>query len=120
MLDKIKHLNKILKDMGSALLACLASRVPYGSGITKEKLFMIDRAEDFIRSLGFGNFRVRHHDRVARIELPRNDLPSILQKKTADKIITKLKELGYNYVTVDMEGYRVGSMNEVLNGKNKK
>jgi len=92
--------------------ACLASRIPYGSEITAKKLEMIDEAEKYIRSLGFKQVRVRVYDRLARIEVEKETIEDLLKKK--DKIAKKLKELGFVYVTIDIEGYRSGSMNEVL------
>ncbi len=93
-------------------MACLASRIPYGEGITKEKLRRIEEAEDFIKNLGFGQVRVRHHGSIARIEVPEKDIPKLLEFRK--KILDKLKELGFTYVALDLEGYRSGSMDEVL------
>jgi uncharacterized protein len=95
-------------------LACLASRIPYGSSITKENLKMIDSAEEFLRSLGFRNVRVRHHGDIARIEVPDKEFDILLNSNMRVKIIKRLKKIGYKYVTADIEGYRTGSMNEVL------
>ncbi len=94
-------------------LACLASRFPYGSKITREKLRVVNEAEVFLRDLGIRQLRVRDHDQMARIEVPEEDMGILLQNRK--QIVAKLKELGYNYVTVDLQGYRTGSMNEVLN-----
>jgi len=100
-------------------LACLASRLPYGTRITRDKLDRIERAELFLKDLGFTHVRVRHHDTIARIEVPRKDIPRLVGDKQRSQIESYLKALGYSYVTVDLEGYRTGSMNEVLteNGK---
>lgn len=92
--------------------ACLSSRFPYGERITQEKLTMVGRAEDYLRSLGVGQLRVRHHGDLARIEVAATDFPKVLA--AADEIARKLKELGYTYVALDLQGYRTGSMNEVL------
>ncbi|HUT69532.1 MAG TPA: ATP-dependent sacrificial sulfur transferase LarE [Desulfatiglandales bacterium] len=99
--------------------ACLASRLPYGTRITRENLITIDKAERFLKDLGFTHVRVRHHDTIARIEVPKKDIPRLLSDKPSSKIVSYFKTLGYSYVTVDLEGYRTGSMNEVLteNGK---
>ena len=94
--------------------ACLASRIPYGFEITKEKLYMIEKAELYLRDLGFVGVRVRHYDVTARIEVDSEDLPKIMEKALREKIIRKFKELGFTYVTLDLEGFRSGSMNEVL------
>ncbi len=93
-------------------LACLASRIPYGTRITKANLTMIDRAESFLRGLGIGQLRVRHHATIARIEVLPEDMPLFLQMDIREKISAKFKEIGYNYAALDLQGYRMGSMNE--------
>jgi uncharacterized protein len=100
-------------------LACLASRIPYGTRITGDKLVRIDRAERFLKDLGFTQVRVRHHDTIARIEAPKKDIPRLASDRPRSQIVSYFKTLGYFYVTLDLEGYRTGSMNEVLaeNGK---
>lgn len=92
--------------------ACLASRFPYGSEITREKLNVIGEAEAFLKSLGIRQLRVRHHDQIARIEVAEKDMDILIQNR--QQIVIKLKELGFKYVTMDLQGYRTGSMNEVL------
>jgi len=92
-------------------LACLASRIPYGEKITPDKLKRINQAEQFLRKEGFSQVRVRHHQQIARIEVYSEEIPKLLRKELRDKIISKFKQLGYTYVTVDLEGYRTGSMN---------
>jgi len=99
--------------------ACLASRLPYGTRITRDKLVRIDRAERFLKDLGFTHVRVRHHDTIARIEVPREDIPRLFDESIRRQLLSYLKKLGYTYVTVDIEGYRTGSMNEVLTGNGK-
>ncbi|MDD4909277.1 MAG: ATP-dependent sacrificial sulfur transferase LarE [Candidatus Omnitrophica bacterium] len=96
-------------DMPS--LACLASRFPYGRRITKAALRRVEKAEGHIRKLGFAQVRVRDYGGLARIEVDKKRLPELLTKRQT--IVDKLKGLGYNYITVDLEGYRTGSMNEV-------
>ncbi|MBW1984637.1 MAG: ATP-dependent sacrificial sulfur transferase LarE [Deltaproteobacteria bacterium] len=91
--------------------ACLASRIPYGTPITKEALTMIDQAEAFILNLGLRTCRVRHHGNVARIETAIDDMEMILDKKNRQKIVKKLNKLGYKHVSMDLEGYVQGSMN---------
>ncbi len=93
-------------------LACLASRIPYGRRITTKNLAKVYQAEKFLRNLGVSQVRVRDHKHIVRIEALQEDIFKILKK--SDKIISKFKRLGYNYITVDLEGYRSGSMNEVL------
>jgi len=93
-------------------LACLASRFPYGIRITSENLTVVDEAETFLRELGFHQLRVRHHDDIARIEVTEDDMEKLFQNR--EQIVERLKKLGYRYVTVDLQGYRTGSMNEVL------
>jgi pyridinium-3,5-biscarboxylic acid mononucleotide sulfurtransferase len=94
--------------------ACLASRFPYGVKITDEKLRIVDRGEEALREMGFRIFRVRHHGDVARLEFGREDLAKALNLETAAKLASIFKGLGYKYVTLDLEGYRSGSLNEVL------
>jgi len=92
--------------------ACLSSRFPYGNKITREKLSAVGEAEIFLRSLGIRQLRVRHHDQIARIEVAEEDMEVLFQNR--EQIVKKLRELGYTYVTMDLQGYRTGSMNEVL------
>ena len=94
--------------------ACLASRIQYGIPITKQNISMVSNAENFLRGLGIIQVRVRHHNQTARIEVRQGDIPRFLDETTRKKILTCFKELGYHYVTLDLEGYRTGSMNEVL------
>jgi len=94
--------------------ACLSSRIPYHSEVTDEKLRMIERAEHALRAMGFRICRVRHHDDLARIELGRDELARALVPETAQRIVAELKAVGYRYVTVDLQGYRLGSLNEGL------
>lgn len=94
--------------------ACLASRIPYGTAITRDNLGQIEAAEDFLRDLGFPQVRVRHHEEVARIEVPPADIDRLLDAPLRARIVARLRELGYHYVTVDLQGYRTGSMNEGL------
>jgi len=105
-----EHLGLPTADKPS--LACLSSRFPYGDHITVEALNQVGQAEAYIRTLDIKQFRVRHHKNMARIEVEPQDLPRIIDHHTA--IVTHLKTLGYTYVTLDLEGYRTGAMNEVL------
>lgn len=90
---------------------CLSSRIAYGQSVTVAKLQQIGQAESLLRRLGFRQFRVRHHDQIARIEVPVDDMQRLLEAH--EVIVTTLKELGFNYVTLDLQGFRSGSLNEV-------
>ena len=96
-------------------LACLSSRIPYGTRITPKILAIIQSAEDLLRVLGFQQVRVRHHGDTARIEIDRENFRRLLDDDVHGKIVIELKRLGYTYVCLDLEGYRTGSMNEGLN-----
>ena len=93
-------------------LACLASRIPYGTRITEEVLQMIERSEEFLAGLGIRQVRVRYHGGVARVEVENEDFDRVLDHK--DEIVQALNSFGFMYVTLDLKGYRTGSMNEVL------
>jgi uncharacterized protein len=93
---------------------CLSSRIAYGIPVTPEALERIGNAERFLRSLGFELFRVRHHDTLARIEIPTEEFPRLFEAETIERIVARLKELGYTYVTLDLQGFRSGSMNEAI------
>ena len=95
---------------------CLSSRVQYGEEISPEKLQRIDIAETFLRELGFRECRVRHHDNLARIEVPAHELPRFADEQLRTRVERRLRGLGYQYVTLDLRGFRSGSMNEVLLG----
>ena len=94
--------------------ACLSSRIPYHAEVTDEKLRTIERAEEALRALGFRVFRVRHHDEVARIELAREEMARALDPEIGAAIVRELKTAGYRYVSLDLQGYRTGSLNEGL------
>ncbi len=122
-------------------MACLSSRIPYGESVSPEKLRMIEAAENVLRDLGFYDVRVRHHElggesrtangnglpssaatahpilQLARIEVGPAELPLFLQNGASAKIAAALKQLGYAHVTLDLQGYRRGSTNEILQGK---
>ena len=104
-----------LKTWNKPSCACLASRFAYGEVINKDKLDMIYSAECYIRSLGFEQFRVRLQDGIARIELRPADIQKFIENGIKDKVSEKLHALGFKYVSLDLDGYRLGSMNEVLN-----
>ncbi len=93
-------------------MPCLSSRIPYGMFVSIEKLALIDRSEAYLRSLGFRDLRVRHHGDVARIELPPVDFPKLLDGDTAAEVAKTLKAFGFKFVTLDLKGFRSGSLNE--------
>jgi uncharacterized protein len=90
---------------------CLSSRFPYGEEITIEKLQRVEKAEAYLRQLGFKNLRVRHHQEIARLEIPKEDFPRLLEQDQ-ELLVQELKELGFKYVTLDLAGFRSGSLNE--------
>jgi len=93
-------------------LACLASRIPYGTKISPRLLGRINRAEVYLKSIGFKQVRLRHYNGLCRIEVSQGDIACLISKRK--QVVDKLKKIGYNYVTLDLEGYRTGSMNEVI------
>jgi uncharacterized protein len=108
-----KHLG--LPTWDKPAFACLSSRFPYGMGITKENLTRVDNAETFLRDMGFRHFRVRFHDeRTARIEVGQQEVRRLMDDDLREQVVRQLKNLGFTYVTLDLQGYRTGSMNEVL------
>jgi len=94
--------------------ACLSSRIPYGTPVTIQNLKQVEDGEDAIRKLGFRQFRVRHHGELVRIEIAPEELPKALDPQMTQNFREIFKKLGYKYVTLDLEGYRTGSLNEVL------
>jgi len=94
--------------------ACLSSRIPYGAEVTVEKLRMIEQAEQVLTSLGFRQCRVRHHGDVARLEIAPAEMSRALAEEVRETIVRDLKAIGYRYVSLDLQGYRTGSLNEVL------
>jgi uncharacterized protein len=114
-----EHIRAISRDIGLSTwnkpsYACLASRVPYGSRLTRELLSRIESAEAVLKELGFGQFRVRDHGDTARIELMPLEMEKIIGHCVRDCVVRQLKSLGYKYVALDLMGYRMGSMNEVI------
>lgn len=97
--------------------ACLASRFPYGDRITAEKLDQVARAEAVLAAAGFRQHRVRHHGAVARLEIPPEELPRLVEAPLRSTVVTQLRALGFTYVTVDLAGFRSGSMNDTLTGQ---
>ena len=108
-----KHFGLATWDKQS--FACLSSRFPYGDTISVEKLSMVDRAEQQLLDMGFEQLRVRIHDNLARIELPPDQFPRFMEEETRTRVAKAFKEIGFAYTTLDVQGYRTGSMNETLN-----
>ena len=96
--------------------ACLSSRIPYGTVVTVEALTRIAQAEEFLHGLGIRQLRVRHHENVARIEVEAADLAKLVDESVRQRVVDRFREIGYSYVTLDLQGFRSGSMNEVLAG----
>lgn len=94
--------------------ACLASRLPYGTEVTSERLDLVARAEEILRQLGFRQFRVRLHDKLARVEIATDEMPRAFSAEMSTAISSQLKKIGFTYVALDLEGYRQGSFNETL------
>lgn len=94
--------------------ACLSSRLPYGTEVTVERLSQVERGEEALRKLGFRQLRLRHHGELARVEIDPAELPRALEPEMAARIVAAIKPLGFRYVSLDLEGYRTGSLNEVL------
>jgi uncharacterized protein len=94
--------------------ACLSSRIEYGRPVTREALAAVEQGEEALRALGFRQFRVRHHGQIVRIEIAREELGRALDAATAEQFTRTFKALGFTYVTLDLEGFRSGSMNAVL------
>ncbi len=114
--DMVRKLSRYLDlpTWDKPAFACHASRFPYGMRITPERIEMVRRAEEFLRSLGLNQLRVRHHDTIARIEVPADEIEKLAMPEVRAKIVEEFKRIGYTYVTLDLEGFRSGSMNEVL------
>ncbi len=114
-----QEIREISKELGlptweKQSFACLSSRFVYGETISEEKLGMVDKAEQLLLDLGFHQVRVRIHDKMARIEIEPQEFGKLLEEKTRDLVYDRFKEFGFSYVTMDLKGYRTGSMNETL------
>ena len=96
---------------------CLSSRIAYGTTVTIERLSKVDRGEEILREYGFREFRVRHHDQLVRLEISQSEMDRVLNQQIFKELAARFRELGFKYVTLDLEGFRSGSMNEVLNKK---
>jgi uncharacterized protein len=117
--DEIRALSRErgLPTWDKPAMACLSSRIPYGTPVTVEALDQIEAAEMFLRSLGLRQLRVRHHGNVARIELDESGMSVLMSGGRRQAVVERFKALGYLYVTLDLAGFRSGSMNDVLRGK---
>ncbi|MGB2906581.1 MAG: ATP-dependent sacrificial sulfur transferase LarE [Candidatus Aminicenantaceae bacterium] len=120
--DEIRELSRHLglPTWNKPAMACLSSRFPYYTRIHSEALGQIAQAEEFLRSLGLSQLRVRHHETIARIEVPPEDIARLMDPQLREAIVRRLKQLGYAYVTLDLAGYRTGSLNEILSEDQKK
>jgi pyridinium-3,5-biscarboxylic acid mononucleotide sulfurtransferase len=114
--DEIRELSRRagLPTWDEPASACLSSRIPYHTEVTDEKLRTIERGEQAVRALGFRVFRVRHHGDLARVEIARDEMARALEPDIAAALVRELKAAGYKYVTLDLQGYRLGSLNEGL------
>jgi len=114
--EDIREVSKFLNlpNWNKPAYACLSSRFPYGQSITEEKINMVSEAEKYLRDLGLIQFRVRYHETIARIEILPEDIHTLTNSPAREELTAKFKEIGFTYVTLDLAGYRSGSMNEVL------
>ena len=114
--DEIRYLSKELglSTWDRPSMACLASRIPYGTPITEENISMVDSAEKILADEGFRQYRVRHHGIVARIEIEEDEIPRLTDSLLRNKIIAELKKIGFRHIALDLEGFKSGSMNRVL------
>jgi uncharacterized protein len=114
--EEIRELSRQheLPTWNQAASACLSSRIPYGSAVTVEKLRMVDRGEEVLRALGFHQFRVRHHGDVVRLEFARDEMVRALNVEMFDTLGREFKRIGFQFVAVDVQGYRTGALNEIL------
>ncbi len=112
--DEIREISKAmgLPTWSKPASPCLSSRLPYGTEITRDALKRIELSEEFLKSLGFGNLRVRSHDDMARIEVTDKELSRFFDKGIRESVVTRLKEFGFKYIVVDLEGFRSGRLNE--------
>lgn len=117
-----EDIRRLSRELGLATwnkqsFACLSSRFVYGEDITREKLSMVDRAEQLLLDMGFHQIRVRIHDKIARIEILPEEFEKLLQPEIREKVISEFRSCGFSYVTMDLQGYRTGSMNETLHSE---
>jgi uncharacterized protein len=119
--DEIRQLSKEMRlsTWDKPAAACLASRFPYGTEITKSKLRMVEQCENYLYENGIRTFRVRHHGDIVRVEIGKDELEKVFGKQFREAMVSAFKKIGYAYITLDLEGYRTGSMNEVLSEREK-
>ena len=119
--EEIRFLSKEmgLPTWDKPAMACLASRIPYGKPITTRKLKMVEEAEDVLADQGFRQYRVRHHGSIARIEVAGSEIKNITESELRKNIVEKFRQIGFHYITIDLEGYFSGSMNRVLKSMEK-
>jgi len=114
--DEVRELSRraTLPTWDKPASPCLSSRIAYGTTVTIERLQKVDRGEEILREFGFREFRVRHHDTLVRLEISPAEMDRVLQKDVIDQLAARFRELGFKYVTLDLHGFRSGSMNEAL------
>jgi uncharacterized protein len=114
--DEVRELSRraTLPTWDKPASPCLSSRIAYGTTVTIERLSKVDRGEEILREFGFREFRVRHHDQLVRLEIAQAEMDRVMRKEVFQKLAARFRELGFKYVTLDLEGFRSGSMNEVL------
>jgi pyridinium-3,5-biscarboxylic acid mononucleotide sulfurtransferase len=114
--DEVRELSRraMLPTWDKPASPCLSSRIAYGTTVTIERLEKVDRGEEILREFGFSEFRVRHHDTLVRLEISPAEMDRVLQKEVVDQLAARFRELGFKYVTLDLHGFRSGSMNEAL------
>ena len=114
--SEIRELSRVatLPTWDKPASPCLSSRIAYGTAVTIERLSKVDRGEEILRELGFKEFRVRHHDQLVRLEIAPAEMDRVLRKELIEELAKRFRELGFKYVTLDLQGFRSGSMNEVL------
>jgi uncharacterized protein len=117
--SEVRELSRIatLPTWDKPASPCLSSRIAYGTTVTIERLSKIDRGEEILREFGFREFRVRHHDQLVRLEIAPAEMDRVLRRELIEELARRFRELGFKYVTLDLQGFRSGSMNEVLASK---
>jgi uncharacterized protein len=118
--DEVRQLSRRvnLPTWNKPASPCLSSRIAYGTTVTIERLRKVDRGEEILREFGFREFRVRHHDTLVRLEIAPDEMEKVLRREVLEQLAHRFRELGFKYVTLDLQGYRSGSLNEVLPGTN--
>lgn len=114
--DEVRQLSRIatLPTWDKPASPCLSSRIAYGTTVTIERLSKVDRGEEILREFGFREFRVRHHDQLVRLEIAPSEMERVLRRDLIEELAMRFRGLGFKYVTLDLQGFRSGSMNEVL------